>query len=119
MDFDFNSNEPLYKQIAKQLAIQIIVGTYKIGSRIPSVREIALLTKTNPNTVQRSLTELEEEGLIITKRTSGKFITEDKAIIEKYRHKILKETVDKFIIDMNKLNITKAEIISYLKENKQ
>ena len=117
MDFIFDDTKPIYKQLTNQLAIEIITGTYPKGSKLPSVRELALISKINPNTVQRSLNELEEEKLIITKRTSGKFVTEDAAVIEKFKQQILKETVDKFILDMKKLNITKEEIVSYLEEN--
>ena len=77
-------------------------------------REFALITGVNPNTVQRALTELEEKSLIITKRTSGKFVTEDKKIISKMKKEVLQSTVDDFLKNMQKLNVSKEEIISYL-----
>lgn len=117
MEFVFDDNKPIYKQLIEQLMIKIIIGIYPMGSKIPSVRELAMLTKVNPNTVQRALNELEEKKLIITKRTNGKFVTEDEKIIKDMKKCILKETVDNFINSMNKLNITKEDIISYLKEN--
>ena len=88
--FIFSDNIPIYKQLLEQLTEKIIIGTYEPGSKLPSVREFALITGVNPNTVQRALTELEEKSLIITKRTSGKFVTEDKKIINKMKRQIKK-----------------------------
>lgn len=116
-EFLFDDTKPIYKQLVEELTHKIIIGYYKKGSKLPSVRDLALMTKVNPNTVQRALAELEQNNLIITKRTNGKFITEDEKIIEKTRKEILKETVDKFLINMKKINISKEEIISYLKDN--
>ena len=92
--FIFSDNIPIYKQLLEQLTEKIIIGTYEPGSKLPSVREFALITGVNPlNTVQRALTELEEKSLIITKRTSGKFVTEDKKIINKMKKEVLQSTV--------------------------
>ena len=75
---DFNKNIPIYIQIEEQIKLDIITNKYKPGEKIKSVREFALELKINPNTINRALLELEEEGLIITQRTSGKYITENK-----------------------------------------
>mgnify|MGYP000004715357 FL=1 len=112
--FIFSDNIPIYKQLLEQLTEKIIIGTYEPGSKLPSVREFALITGVNPNTVQRALTELEEKSLIITKGTSGKFVTEDKKIISKMKKEVLQSTVDDFLKNMKKLNVSKEEIISYL-----
>lgn len=50
---------------------------------MPSVRELALIMKVNPNTMQKALAELENEQLIYTERTNGKYVTEDEELIEK------------------------------------
>lgn len=115
MDFEFDDNKPIYKQLVEQLKIAIITNVYKSGEKLPSVREYALLLRVNPNTINRALLELEEDKLIITKRTSGKFVTDDKKIIEKAKKELAKETIDKFMTDMKKLNISKKEVIELIK----
>ena len=55
---------------------------------MPSVRELALIMKVNPNTMQKALAELENEQLIYTERTNGKYVTEDEELIEKIKKKI-------------------------------
>ncbi len=115
MNFEFDDNKPIYKQLVDQLKIAIVTNNYKLGEKLPSVRDYALLLRVNPNTINRALLELEEDGLIITKRTSGKFVTDDKKMIEKVQKELAKETINKFIINMEKLNISKKEVIELIK----
>jgi DNA-binding transcriptional regulator YhcF (GntR family) len=53
-----------------------------LGEKIPSVRDLALLSKVNPNTMQKALGELEEINLIYTERTNGKYVTSDSNLIK-------------------------------------
>ena len=71
MKFEFDNNIPIYIQLVEQLKMYIISGNMKAGERLPSVRELALQTKVNPNTMQKALVELEEIGLIIQRGLMG------------------------------------------------
>lgn len=115
MNFEFDDNKPIYKQLVDQLKIAIINDVYKLGEKLPSVRDYAILLRVNPNTINRALLELEEDGLVVTKRTSGKFVTEDIKILETVKKEIARETINKFIVDMQKLNISKKEVIELIK----
>ncbi len=76
MKFEFSLDSPIYLQIAGVLEDAIISGELPPGSRLPSVRELAALSRTNPNTVQKALQVLQDKQLIYTRRTSGKFVCE-------------------------------------------
>ena len=78
MKVEFDNNIPIYIQLVEQLKIDIISEKLKSGERLPSVREFALQTKVNPNTVQKAFVELEDLKLIHTERTNGRFVTDDK-----------------------------------------
>lgn len=69
---------------------------------MPSVRELALIMKVNPNTMQKALAELENEQLIYTERTNGKYVTEDEELIEKIKRKLAKEIIDNYLNNMKK-----------------
>lgn len=101
------------------LKIKIIKGEYQLGEKLPSVRELAILFKINPNTIQRALTELEQENLIITKRTSGKFVTEEEKTIVQAKTSIIKDKIDKLLFDMNNMNVTKKEVLKFIKEGEK
>ena len=114
--FEFDNNIPIYIQLVEQLKKYIISGKIKPGERLPSVRELALLTKVNPNTMQKALTELEDEKLIFTERTNGKFVTNNEKIIDTLKKEYAKELSNKYFLNMESIGFTKTETINYLKE---
>ena len=119
MVYKFDEDKPIYKQFFDQLKLEIITDKYKPGDRLPSVRDFSIDTKVNPNTVQRALLELENENLIITKRTLGKFITDNDKVIKKYKKEYVETIIDDFIGNINKLEITDEEIIQIINENRK
>ena len=78
MAWNLDSDRPIYAQLLERIELQIVSGTYGPGDKLPSVRELAAEASVNPNTMQKAFAELERSGLIVTKRTSGRFVTEDK-----------------------------------------
>ena len=114
MNFDFDNNIPIYIQLVEQIKINIISGAIKSGERLLSVRELALKYKVNPNTVQRALMELENAGLIYTERTNGKFVTNDKELIQK--HKMDYALSTKYLNSMKNIGFLKNDSINYLNE---
>ncbi len=109
MDAVFNNSVPIYLQIVSEIKKQIVSGKLIPGERIPSVRELALTYKVNPNTMQKALIELEENGLIKTERTNGKFVTEDENIINKIKNDYADNLTQNYLSEMISLGITKQE----------
>lgn len=101
------NNSPVYLQIAEKLATQIFGGKLEPGAQLPSVREIALKERINPNTVQKALGELEREGLILSRSTNGKFVTEDIELIMQKREEYAAELTRTY---ENKMHEVGAEI---------
>ena len=116
MDYIFDIERPIYVQLVEKLRLEIVSGKLKIGERLPSVRELALTARVNPNTMQKALAELEAEGLVYTERTNGKFVTANKELIEKIKRKLAKEKVNNYIKDMKNIGITYEQSIQYLQE---
>ena len=61
MNYIFDNERPIYIQLVEIIRIEIVSGKFKKGQRMPSVRELALIMKVNPNTMQKALAELENE----------------------------------------------------------
>ncbi len=91
-------------------------GQCEAGSRLPSVRELAATAQVNPNTMQKALQELEEQQLIFTERTNGKFVTEDKKLIAKYKKQLATELAKNYLFDTQKIGATFDESINVLQE---
>ena len=116
MAWQFTSEQPIYLQIVDEIQMRILNGTYEMGERLPSVRDLAQVAAVNPNTMQRALTELENLELIRTQRNSGKTVTTDQGTIEKARGAKAKAVVEAFLSKMHALGIEKSEALALLNE---
>lgn len=91
MNWKFNSDRPVYQQIMESIRGAILSGELQPGQKVPSVRELAAEAKVNPNTMQRALSELEREGLLMGGGTIGRTVTVDDTVLREARETILEE----------------------------
>ena len=71
------SGVPFYRQIVDQMADMVRAGTLQPGSRLPSVRELALQLEVSLITIRRAYADLEAAGLIVRRQGQGTFVAED------------------------------------------
>ena len=71
---DGRSGVPPYLQIAQQIRQAIVAGVLVPGDQLPTVKEIVAMVAVNPNTVFKSLRELEFEGLVEGRPGAGTFV---------------------------------------------
>ena len=116
MAWDFKSDRSIYLQIIDHFKLGIISGEFPPGTKIASVRDLASEAAVNPNTMQRALTELERLGLLYTQRTSGRYITDDLAVIDDAKNSFAKENIEEFLKQMKKLSLSKDQIIEYIEK---
>lgn len=116
VDYNFDNERPIYIQLVEMIRIDIVSGKFKKGQKLPSVRELALMMKVNPNTMQKALVELENEKLIYTERTNGKYVTEDKELIENAKKELAQEKVNNYLKSMQNIGINYDSAIKYLQE---
>lgn len=115
MPWELKTDRPIYTQLIEQIELKICSGVYALGSRLPSVRDLAQEASVNPNTMQRALAKLEEDGLIYTSRTSGRFVTEDENVVYKVKNKLAQEQARDFLEKMKQLGFESKEILSIVK----
>jgi multiple sugar transport system substrate-binding protein len=65
---------PIYVQLKKLLIQQMAQGQYGPGDRLPTEEQLCVLYRISRNPVNRALTELAEEGVILRKRRHGSFV---------------------------------------------
>ena len=114
MPWELKPDRPIYAQLIEQLERKICSGAYPLGTRLPSVRDLAQEASVNPNTMQRALARLEEDGLLYTNRTSGRFVTEDIGRIRQTKNKLAQEQVQEFLKKMTDLGFQQKEIRTIL-----
>ena len=118
MKWSFNGDTPIYAQLMDQLKAGIVTGAFSPGERLPSVRELAAEAGVNPNTMQRSLSELEREGLVGSLRTVGRFVTEDRAVIDSTRQELAGRHIRSFLNAMQALGYGPEEVSALLERDR-
>ena len=96
----FDSSRPIYAQLVERLKAKILAGIYPPGGHLDSVRDLAAAAGVNPNTMQRALAQLENESLVRTERTAGRYVTEDRALIEQLRAEAARNLTAEFLEKM-------------------
>ena len=114
MAWQFNSNRPIYQQIVDEIELRILNGTYEMGMRLPSVRDLAVLAAVNPNTMQRALAELEEMGLVSTQRNTGRTVTTDESAVSRARDNKANLLAETFLMQMKALGLSRKEVLERL-----
>ncbi len=116
MNYVFDNERPIYIQLVEMIRIDIVSGKFKKGQKLPSVRELALKMKVNPNTMQKALVELENENLVYTERTNGKYVTQDEKLIERAKKELAREKVNNYLNSMKSIGISYDSAVRYLQE---
>lgn len=117
MDWKLDDSRPIWIQLQEQLEKRILSGRYKMGERMPSVRELAAEAGVNPNTMQRALASLDQTGLTVTNRVTGRMVTEDEGIMEAIRSKLSKTMIEQYFLSAAELGYSKEEALELLKRS--
>lgn len=114
MNFDLNENSPIYLQIVETLQEAVLRGSLHSGDKLPSQRELALMAKVNPNTVQRAYVELERVGVTETRRGEGTFVKLEVKEIEKLRENMAHKTFSEFCAKMESIGFGSSQMAEWL-----
>lgn len=116
MEWNIVAGRPIWQQLKEQIAVGIVTGQFPPGSRLPSVRELAVDAGVNPNTMQRALTELERDGLAKSMGTIGRVVTEDHEKINELRKVIAQDVIKQYLSGMNRLGFSAEDAVKVLEE---
>jgi len=80
MNIDFilsqADNSPMYQQVMTRIKERVSVGDWPAGTRLPSIRELAVALKVSVITIKRAYQELEHDGTIVVQHGKGCFVAE-------------------------------------------
>ena len=111
---EFSNEHPIYLQIKNDIYYKICKGNLRPGDKLSSVRDYAVEVGVNPNTVQRTYTDMEREGIVEKRRGQGSYVTEDFQTIKKLRDQMAFEQVQLFYSSMTQMGFTDVEIVDQL-----
>ncbi len=116
MNWNFETDRPIYLQLKEQILLLIVSGTYPAGSKLPPVRDLAAEASVNPNTLQKALAELERDGLVYTHRTSGRFVTEDEKMVQQAKTNLAFEQIEQFLKKMAGIGYSREETLALIEK---
>lgn len=114
---DFDNNIPIYIQVINKIKQDLVIKKLNVGDKMPSTRDFAIEIGLNLNTVARVYKELENEGVVFTKRGLGTFVTESEEKVCSIRYDMARELLLNFISGMRNIGYEDEEIISMLRES--
>ncbi len=119
MDFniDVASRTPIYRQLAEQIRCAIARGRLKADERLPSVRDLSRRLVINPNTVAKVYTELERDGVLVTRHGLGVFVAQPGSdLSRKVRRERLTALLDVFFTEAVLLGFTADDVGELVKD---
>lgn len=106
-------------QLLYKYRLDIVGGKYPPGGQFPTVRALAYEESVNPNTMQKVLTLLEQDGLLISYGTRGRFVTEDQSVIAEIKLLLQTEYLQSVRESAARLGITKQQFMQFLQESEE
>lgn len=111
-----DSGIPIYVQLKEGIKLAIATGNFAPGAQLPTVRQLAVELKINANTVSKVYSELESEGVLVTRQGKGTFVRERPEIDDNVREGVLNGIVEHFMIQASELGFTNEELLDALKK---
>lgn len=112
---DYQDRRPLYEQVTEKFRTLILSGAMTAGTRMPSVRQLAVELSINPNTIQRAYMELEQQGLIYPVKGKGNFVADTAEITRIGKEDYLSEF--RVLSDKGRdMGIRKKELLSVIED---
>lgn len=118
---DFQSEKPIYIQVAEMVEREILKGNIKANEQVPSTTYFTKIYQINPATSMKGLNLLVEEGILYKKRGLGFFVSEEgkELVLEKRRKDFFEVFMPTFIKEIELLELDKAGIIEKILDSKK
>jgi GntR family transcriptional regulator len=109
---DTASRLPIYQQLAQQVRAAIARGELQPDAGLPSVRQLSRELVVNPNTVARAYTELEREGLLVSRPGRGIYVARPRNDLTRAaRDRRLTEQLDRWLTEAVHLGYSADEVL--------
>lgn len=103
---------PIFKQIVDGIRMQIARGNLPVGSKLPSVRGLAMQLTINANTVAKAYNELTTQGLLEARQGLGLFVSQPRQQFStQEQQKRLDSAVQSFVNEVAYLDFEPQKIL--------
>ena len=115
INIDYSSNKAIYEQVYDEILKLILSKALNPDDRLPSVRELAALTKINPNTIQKAYKALEIDNYICTVKGKGNFVKSNDGLLDAHIQK-QSEALKDIFKSLKEMSLSKKDISELVNE---
>lgn len=108
---------PIYEQLIFAVKRAVVTGQLQPGDKFPSVRELSKELKVNPNTIQKAVTYLVREKILVVHPGIGSLIAELSSGTDEQLHELLHDEVERLIVEARRLSISKQDLLQAIEQN--
>jgi GntR family transcriptional regulator len=101
---------PLYLQIVEQIRRRVAAGDLPPGAELPSIRQLAADLRVSVITTKRAYSELEREGVIVTRQGKGSLVSDRPYLSNALREQELEKFLQQVVSAGKSLGLTAAEL---------
>lgn len=114
---NLDGTKPIYLQISEWLEREILNGNFESNQKIYSQYQLADIFTINPATAAKGLNILADENILYKKRGLGMFVANNakEMIFTKRKNQTLKRLVVEIVMEAERLNVSKEELIQMIK----
>lgn len=118
---NFRPSYPIYRQVADFICEKVLTSVWRDGDKLPAVKDLAVLTSVNPNTVIKALTWLQDDSILTTQRGVGYFLTEGAAsrTLALKRRQFIEEDLPDVFASMELLGLNLDELAALYQNHRQ
>ena len=110
---DTASRLPIYQQLVQQIREAIALGELRPEAGLPSVRQLSRELVVNPNTVARAYTELEREGLLVSRPGRGIYVAQPRNdLTRSARDRRLTKQLDRWLTEAVHLGYSADQVLA-------
>jgi len=101
---------PVYEQLVYSVKKAILSRQLRPGDAFPSVRQLSSELGINPNTAQKAIAALQDEGLLKAVPGIGTVVEAPPAASRTRRQELLGKELERLVVDAKRLAIDLAEL---------
>lgn len=116
MILNFDSEQPIYIQLAEAIEDDILKGIMQEDTQVPSTTEFSVALKINPATARKGVNVLVDDGILYKKRGVGMFVCVGarERIMRKRRAGFYESFVLALLDEAKKLDISRSEVVAMI-----
>jgi GntR family transcriptional regulator len=111
---DQTDPRPIYVQIMDEIRRALVVGTLSPDDPLPSVRQLAIQLRVNPNTVSQAYRELERQNVVHVRRGQGTFAS-DVAVNGRERKTLARDVATRALRDAHRNGLSADELLKAIR----